>query len=393
MNSCDMDGGDMDGDAPAHAERLMFTHHLYLLNRRADLNGCPARPLATANKGDQSIAVEVMSWSGTLVRVRAKGSNLGRRASDAQVASVLGDADLSLLIVSQLMEAVVHRSMGLDLKGGSWQPPRPNRHFAPDLSVIPRIACVTRALAIVTASDAVWKQLCIWRWQCKWGFAQRLRLAAEEVRTELDGTAGGWRARYQLEEGRGKQEGISAQELSQLHFDFRFWLRGPWNTSEPFDSGLFVSHSRCCRLLSFEEGDASPDAVLNAREYARTYAKAPWEAGRLLGHPNGDEPQIVWILDADGCGIQWGYAGGHLWPKGTVQRTPAWGWQICNPNVVMRALEPGSLEPDSKDDLWADLLDSLVLVQARGAHLPGGKGMVRVPAAGIPGLSITGRFG
>ena len=83
--------------------------------------------------------------------------------------------------------------------------------------------------------------------------------------------------------------------------------------------------------------------------------------------------------------IQWGFVP-NLWPRGTVQRLDNWGWQIHNPNVVLRSIDQVSsatfLKPndcdqtklndteppfgqcseiDSSDDniMWKDLLDSL----------------------------------
>lgn len=83
--------------------------------------------------------------------------------------------------------------------------------------------------------------------------------------------------------------------------------------------------------------------------------------------------------------IQWGFVP-NLWPRGTVQRLDNWGWQIYNPNVVLRSIDQVSsatfLKPndcdqtklndteppfgqcseiDSSDDniMWKDLLDSL----------------------------------
>lgn len=83
--------------------------------------------------------------------------------------------------------------------------------------------------------------------------------------------------------------------------------------------------------------------------------------------------------------VQWGFFP-DLWPQGTVQRLDSWGWQIQNPNVVMRSIDPvpssASMQKVSgwdettldeierecsksdgqsiaTNDLWKDLLDTL----------------------------------
>jgi len=262
-----------------------------------------------------------------------------------------------------------------------------SKSVPPDLTLISRLAGVNKAFALAVGSDVLWRKLCDWRWRRKWGFGPRMR------RWEQSEAQGGpdWQARYREEEGRGRREGITPEELHALIFDFRFWLQFPPDAGGYMETGLFESLSRRARLVPFEGTDTPPWVVDATRQMM---SEAHVACGRVLGHPNGDEPAMVWYLDADGRGVQWGYLG-QLWPKGSVQRTPSWGWQICNRNVVLRSLDyDADLAPpeQSEDDLWGDLLDSLMLVQARGNHLPNGKGTMRVPATGIPGVVVAERF-
>lgn len=82
--------------------------------------------------------------------------------------------------------------------------------------------------------------------------------------------------------------------------------------------------------------------------------------------------------------MQWGFRP-NLWPEGSIQRLNNWGWQIQNPNVVLRAIDPSpspgimgenekegeseSDDEDEKDDnqLWQDLLTTLENVPLRNA--------------------------
>ena len=109
---------------------------------------------------------------------------------------------------------------------------------------------------------------------------------------------------------------------------------------------------------------------------------------------------MVWFLDADGRGVQWGYLP-RLWPKGVVRRLPSWGWEICNLNVCMRALdydaaleatrgqEEGHKAALRDAELWGDLLDSLEWSQVRFEQADGtiAKATLRRPTrCEIPGM-------
>ena len=232
----------------------------------------------------------------------------------------------------------------------------------------------------------------------KWGYEQRKARGAP---------AGGWRARYREEEQDAKRQAITCDELSRLRFDFRFWLQhppSPHGQDMIYDSGLRRSVSRRVRLVPSPTWCPlwQPDPEEEGEE-----SEPLAGSGCVLGHPNGDEPLIAWYLDGDGRGIQWGYSP-QLWPKGEVRRLPSWGWEIRNPNVVLRAIDcdaecdteydaecgEAGLETElaSAEDgsLWADLIDSLTFAHVEGGGFgPGGRAIVRVPTGGIPGLRIS----
>ena len=48
---------------------------------------------------------------------------------------------------------------------------------------------------------------------------------------------------------------------------------------------------------------------------------------------------LTGFLDEESGKVQWGFLP-NLWPQGTVVRIAStWGWQIQNPNIVMRAID------------------------------------------------------
>ena len=105
---------------------------------------------------------------------------------------------------------------------------------------------------------------------------------------------------------------------------------------------------------------------------------------------------MIGFLDEESGKIQWGFLP-NLWPQGTVVRIAStWGWQIQNPNIVMRAIDevpptkPQTelIERDEEnssgieqecikndtvgDSLFKDLIDSLENVPLRAAPLVNG---------------------
>ena len=105
---------------------------------------------------------------------------------------------------------------------------------------------------------------------------------------------------------------------------------------------------------------------------------------------------LTGFLDEESGKIQWGFLP-NLWPQGTVVRIAStWGWQIQNPNIVMRAIDevpptkPQTelIERDEEkssgieqecikndtvgDSLFKDLIDSLENVPLRAAPLVNG---------------------
>lgn len=158
-----------------------------------------------------------------------------------------------------------------------------------------------------------------------------------------------WKERYFFEERDATRHLILAEELESLTFDFRFWIGQP----EVVDgrvvvkSGLLESASSEVRFskhsqVGLDEGSAEEDV----------YARPSWSArGNLTGHPC-KEPGIEWFLDECTGVVQWGFAP-NLWPQGCVQRLGSWGWQIQNPNVVLRSID--IVEPVSPSNMSSEL--------------------------------------
>ena len=206
-----------------------------------------------------------------------------------------------------------------------------------------------------------------------------------------------WKLRYFTEEQYGSRSMILAEELDGMVFDFRFWIGQPQVVEERIvvKSGLLVSASSetrfCCTSLAESQTlnkIQSQQQTLSATQENVTSRQNPrswWSAqGHLNGHPC-KEPGIEWFLDEFSGTIQWGFAP-NLWPQGTVKRLKTWGWDIHNPNVILRAIDSIPTSPEfsvglrkdheqgketySKNDenyLWNDLLEKLETVPLSNA--------------------------
>ena len=101
---------------------------------------------------------------------------------------------------------------------------------------------------------------------------------------------------------------------------------------------------------------------------------------------------LTGFLDEQKGTLQWGFMP-NLWPQGNVIRLDNWGWQIQNPNVVLRSIDPlpsstgqrhvtkldgvdgeqnNNTQNAISDDLWKDLIESLENVPLRAAPLVNG---------------------
>lgn len=305
---------------------------LHGLQKRPELNGLQVLVLGSELAG--RVPVRLASGECILVKpetfraVTASDSDQGAPApapspATDEAAQVFGDTSLALSIVQQME----------------------------DFRDLARAACVNRPFAHAVASDEVWRDLCQKLWQEKWGFRKRWARAMESV------VEGGWRERYRLEAIDSIRTCIEPGELQRLVFDFRMWIGGRVQGGYQ-ESGIRHSNSRKVQFC------------------AKSGNTACWE-GRLHGHPNGDEEGIEWVLDHDGVGIQWGYWP-HPWPKGRVYRLPSWGWEIRNPNVILRAIDDDCGDMTCDDDtLFEDLLASLTLSNIQHPHY--GQMRIEVP--------------
>lgn len=198
-----------------------------------------------------------------------------------------------------------------------------------------RAAAVCCGFARIAASDVLWEPLCKTRWCSKWGFTSRCARAAA--------ARAAWREMYHQEELDAGRNTISVAELQALVFDFRFRLD--------------VMHSASTSMRfgppQWKDGDT------NIPEGPGIVAR-----GSVSGHPLNDD-RITWVLSNDGRSLQWG-VWPRYWPMGGVRRLPSWGWEVINPNVVMRALDE-TLSPEvSARAMWADLVDHLFAMVIHG---------------------------
>ena len=218
-------------------------------------------------------------------------------------------------------------------------------------------------------SEKVWKETCRQRWSSKWGFTQRWKTAQEQAeRFAQDPSNKGkcfWKNKYRWEEADAKRETITAEELSNLTFDYRFWV--DWIDIPTDEQGVRRSGLRHPASITYQFGAAGtlpnvPQANLQQQAPAR---------GRVVNHPSGND-DLEWFLDADGRGLQWGQPPMFLWPKARIKRLDTWGWEVHNPNVCLRAVD----DRGSSEELWHDYLSSLVYVQAQLGQF---QGLVEVP--------------
>eukprot|EP00579_Thalassiosira_antarctica_P024936 CAMPEP_0202013300 /NCGR_PEP_ID=MMETSP0905-20130828/25756_1 /ASSEMBLY_ACC=CAM_ASM_000554 /TAXON_ID=420261 /ORGANISM="Thalassiosira antarctica, Strain CCMP982" /LENGTH=337 /DNA_ID=CAMNT_0048572799 /DNA_START=11 /DNA_END=1024 /DNA_ORIENTATION=- len=208
------------------------------------------------------------------------------------------------------------------------------------------LSLVSKNFHQASLSDQLWREICYTRWKGKWGFHLRWKNALkdhfyslEQEKTkqpsqdEPKPANNFWKSRYFFEEQDATRNLILAEELETLVFDFRFWIGQP-----TVIDGRIVVKSGLLESASSEVRFSKPTQVCERSE-EEDISGAMWSArGCLTGHPC-KEPGIEWFLDELSGIVQWGFVP-NLWPQGSVQRVDNWGWQIQNPNVVLRSIDP-----------------------------------------------------
>lgn len=249
------------------------------------------------------------------------------------------------------------------------------------------LSLVSKNFHQATLSKEIWREICHRRWKGKWGFHPRWERAlmdhsnsVNQKHKQRQEHLNFWKSRYFFEERDATRRLILAEELVSLVFDFRFWIGQPFvfDGRVVVKSGLLESASsnvKFSRPSQYEHGERLDEDISGPIWSAR---------GHLTGHPC-KESGIEWFLDELTGTVQWGFTP-NLWPQGSVQRLDSWGWQIQNPNVVLRSIDPvapqrtvsGISEWDetkldeiesecskndgkvgTNDHLWKDLLESL----------------------------------
>jgi hypothetical protein len=208
--------------------------------------------------------------------------------------------------------------------------------------------CVSKSFAsAVMDSPQIWQEACRYRWSQKWGYLERLQRAKKaDAAAPFGGHGNFWRNRYLWQEADARRDKITADELCQLVFDFRFWLTDEWGQESVLHTGLAWSAST---NFSFQR------QLDNQEGFFPYFHWSGSEHGILQGHPSG-QSDLEWFLDEDGRGIQWGRLP-HLWPKGQIVRLQNWGWEVRNPNVCLRATDSNNISDDN--ELWKDYLESM----------------------------------
>lgn len=245
------------------------------------------------------------------------------------------------------------------------------------------LCLVSKQFQEVLRSDEIWRELCRQRWKEKWGFVSRWERALCEFEEwkQIGENQGGlngsfWRLRYVQEEQDSMRRTIAAHELKDLVFDFRFWIGQPTVVDERIvvQSGLRESASMAVRFEDTREEESSNNGWWS-------------DQGVVTGHPLGSQEIIKWFLDEHKQIIQWGVVP-NLWPQGMVRRLESWGWEISNPNVVMRAIDvahedrvmrhhttcsSGKSRPKFHGlNLWKDFLDDIANVPLTNAPVVNG---------------------
>ena len=250
---------------------------------------------------------------------------------------------------------------------------------------IPSLCLVSKQFQQTVTSNTIWRGLCFERWKTKWGFVKRWNAALYEYerlqlkKNSLDNKY--WMHKYQSQEVDSKRQCITSAELKALVFDFRFWIGHPTVIDGRIivQSGLHESASNTIRF------------------HARGEETNQWWSaqGVITGHPLRTDDEIEWFLDEASCVIQWGFVP-NLWPAGKIQRLENWGWEICNCNVVMRAMDLESHGKDGDDTnvynqddhLWSDLWNSLENVPVRNNAVNGFMVTAEVPRGYLDHLSL-----
>ena len=250
---------------------------------------------------------------------------------------------------------------------------------------IPSLCLVSKQFQHTVTSNTIWRKLCSERWKSKWGFTKRWNAALYQYeRLQLKNTSLDtyWMHKYQLQEMDSKRRYIKSAELKALVFDFRFWIGHPTVVDGRIivQSGLHESASDTIRFHARSEDETNQW----------------WSAqGVIKGHPLRTDDEIEWFLDEASGVIQWGFVP-NLWPPGKIQRLENWGWEICNCNVVMRAMDSESQGKDADDSnanksdhhLWNDLLTSLENVPVRNNAVNGFMVTAEVPRGYLDQLSL-----
>lgn len=255
------------------------------------------------------------------------------------------------------------------------------------------LSLVSKNFHQATLSNQLWREMCHQRWKGKWGgnprwekalmdYSNYLNDQQKHIRGEPKAADNFWKSRYFFEEQDATRKLILAEELELLVFDFRFWIGQPSVVGERIvvKSGLLQSASREVRFTRPEKRDTEEQAE------EEEMSVPTWSVrGRLTGHPC-KENGIEWFLDESSGVLQWGFPP-NLWPQGSIQRLDNWGWQLQNPNVCLRSIDPlprtAPIAPKMSDwdetkldeierecsknhgligagdHLWKDLIDSL----------------------------------
>mmetsp|Transcript_47589 Transcript_47589/g.101127 ORF Transcript_47589/g.101127 Transcript_47589/m.101127 type:complete len:343 (-) Transcript_47589:352-1380(-) len=219
------------------------------------------------------------------------------------------------------------------------------------LPILSSFSLVSKNFHRASHCDQLWREVCYQRWKSKFGFYSRWENALadychsredqngptkQQSRDKSESTTDFWKSRYFFEERDAARHLILAEELETLVFDFRFWIGQP-----TVADGRIVVKSGLLESASKEVRFSKPRQVSEISE-EQDFSGPIWSArGNLIGHPC-KEPGIEWFLDEELGIVQWGFVP-NLWPQGHVQRLHNWGWQIQNPNVVLRSIDPTSL--------------------------------------------------
>lgn len=183
------------------------------------------------------------------------------------------------------------------------------------------------------------------------GYTDRSELVSPEKNTEL--ASDYWYRQYHNAQDDATRDYIEPRELKQFVFCCRCWFN-PLESTRPRD--FPVRHRPGVMRSGLIYSDS--DIIRCTQQEISFKGKVSFPCGRMTGHPGGD---VDWFLQNEGRIINIELPRDFTDMIGTLQvrRLPNGGWELASDYLVLRAIDPSSLENatasnEAIDNLWFD---------------------------------------